>query len=591
MAAKAKSKTSSRLRSRKGPPAKKVRTKRAGARAEVPADWRKLFELLPGYDPIATAKASRFSVKHAEHVIHFFEKALKHIEGSTAGQPFILQPWQKAKLGCLFGWRRVDGSRRYREAFWEEPRKNGKSPVAAGTGLYCFNCEGEAGSQIFCAASDTDTASLVFRHMGGMIDQSPELARRLRVYKTTRTIVKRGELTASIRVLSGKGETKHGGNTHVVIIDELHVVDRELVEVLQTSMASAVRKNPLMLYITTSDYMRESICNEKYEYAKKVCSGAVDDEAFLPVIFEAAPEDDWKLESTWEKANPNIDVSVSREYLRRECEKAKVTPGYEGTFRRLHLNQRTDQESVFIPLDLWNRADSAADPVEWRKRKLEEHRGDSCVGGLDLGSVSDVTGLVLLFDAGDGGVDALPFFWVPRETAEERERKDEAPYATWIEKGFFFGTDGERTDYDQVRRDLNELSGRFGMTEIGVDALFQGEQLIHQLEEDGINAFAFSMAFKNLVAPVKKLIDLVAAEKFHHGNNPVMRWMLSNTAGKEWQEYIVPVKARRGARIDGIICTLMGLSRWMVGDTNPDYYEDNELFIVGGDEDEDDEFL
>lgn len=582
--AKAKSKKSSTSRSRSR--ARKPPTRRSAgiAGSEIPAIWRERFKLLPKFDPIKTAKTAIFSAKHAEHAINFIEKALRHIEGDTAGKPFLLGEWQKAFIGCLFGWRRPDGSRRFREVLLYVPRKNGKTPLVAAILIYCFMCEEEAGSQIYCGASDKETAGHVYRHASGFVDNCIELKRRLRPYKSTKRITKRDDAAAFIAVLTKGGKTKHGGNTHVAAVDELHVTERELVEVLQTSMASAVRKNPLMLYMTTADFKRVSICNEKYDYAKKVCSGAIEDEAFLPVIFEAGPKDDWRSEATWEKANPNLDVSVSREYLRRECGKAMVTPSYEGVFRRLHLNQQTEQESIYIPLTTWDLIDTGVDPAEWRKRKLEEHAGDSCVGGLDLGSVADLTGMVLLFDDNEGGIDALPFFWVPGDTADERQMQDEAPYATWIEQGFIFGTEGERTDYDQVREDINELANRFGITELGVDRLFQGEQLMHQLEEDGLNVFAFSMSPMNLVAPSKKFIEVVSAGRFHHGNNPVMRWMLSNTGAREWMEYIIPVKARKGVRIDGVICSLMGISRWMGGDLDDDYYEENDLFIVGGDD-------
>jgi phage terminase large subunit-like protein len=242
------------------------------------------------------------------------------------------------------------------------PRKNGKTPLSAGICNYVLFCDGEPGAQIYSAAAEKEQAALLYRHAVGMITQEPELDSRARIYKGHKSVVLKDDPGSVFKVLSADADTKHGGNSHLVLIDELHAQpNRELVDVLQTSMASANRPQPLLVHITTADFDRESICNEKHDYACKVRDGIIEDESFLPIIYEVTKDDDWKDERVWHKANPNLGVSVSLDYLRRECKRAQDTPTYENTFKRLHLNLKTQNDVRWLQLDRW---DACAGPVD-----------------------------------------------------------------------------------------------------------------------------------------------------------------------------------------------------------------------------------
>jgi phage terminase large subunit-like protein len=548
--------------------------------------WQKLLRLVPGYDPFADSiytggkGDSWFDPTAAQKAIDFFPECLKHVEGALAGQPFVLQPWQQSVVANLFGWKRNDDQgrevRRFRECLTYVPRKSGKTPMAAGIGLYVFFCDNEPGAQCFIAAGEREQAGQLFRHAKGMVQQEPLLNSRCRIYGgnaaagQSKSLV-REEDGSFLRVIAADAETQHGGNTHLAIIDELHVQpNRDLVDVLRTSMSSQNRRQPLLIYITTADFARESICNEIHTRACKVRDGIVSDPAFLPVVYEAARDDDWTSEEVWRAANPNLGVSKSLDYMRRECKLAQENPAQENTFTRLDLNIRTEQDCRVIPMDQWEKCGYAVDPVAWRKQMLVELMGRQCTAGLDLGSVSDLTALALLFGDDDEGYDVLPFFWTPEHNAHERERKDSVPYLAWVRQGFLTMNDGNETDYQLVRREINELGERYGIEIIAADRLFQGFQFCQDLIRDGFNVEAFGQGYVSMAAPTRRFLELVAAGKLRHGNNPVLRWMASNAATEQENagngDVLKFSKRKSPEKIDGIISTTMALGMRMKSD-------------------------
>jgi phage terminase large subunit-like protein len=250
------------------------------------------------------------------------------------------------------------------------PRKNGKSPLVGAIADYVFLCDGEPGAQCYVAAADREQATIVFRHAAGMVERNQDLAPMVKTYRSMRSMEFGG---STFRVLTSEAASKHGFNAHLVVVDELHAQpDRELVDVLTSS--TGTRTQPIVIYVTTADYDRPSICNSKLEYAQKVRDGLIDDPRFLPVIYETETDADWESEDVWRKANPGLGTIKSLEYMRRECGKAKEEPSYQATFRRLELNQRTPTQDVWFDLELWEKcAGEVSD---------EELKGKPCWGGL-----------------------------------------------------------------------------------------------------------------------------------------------------------------------------------------------------------------
>lgn len=523
---------------------------------QIPKKWLDLFALIPGYDPVATAAPGEwFDVEAADNAVAFFPAYLVFIEGERAGDAFELEPWQAAGIGCAFGWKRADGTRRYREVFDFEPRKNGKTPKLAGVVCLIMFTDGEPGAQLYSAAAEQQQSALVYRHAAGMIARNPELAEKVRIYRTFKSIEHHG--TAGVyKALSADADTKHGLNSHFVAVDELHAhPNGDLVDVLTTSTGS--RRQPLVWHITTADFARPSVCNTKYDYACRVRDGAIQDSSFLPMIWEATIDDDWTDPKVWAKANPNLGVSVKREYLERECKRAQDEPSYENTFKRLHLNILTQQDVRWIQLDSWKACDSTF--------TIDSMRGRRCFGGMDLSTKKDITAFALVFPPdGDEPWRFLWRFWIPAENARKREQRDRVPYLTWARQGIVTMTDGDVVDYDAVKAGISEWSKMFEIAEIAYDP-WNATQIALQLGDLGATMVEFGQGFKSMSEPSKEFEKLIIGGKMAHGNNPVMNWMVGHVAiESDASGNIKPSKKKSTERIDGVVAAVMALGRAIV---------------------------
>jgi phage terminase large subunit-like protein len=507
-------------------------------------------EHLPGYDPWSEGEGYYFDENAANIACWFFEK-LKLIEGEKAGQPFRLEPWQQAIVGAMYGWRSATtGLRRYREAFVYIPRKNGKSMLAAGLVLVAMFVDKEPGAQIYSAAAEREQAALVFRQAAGMIAREPALAGKCEVRKSMKAI-ERPETNSIYKALSADADTKHGLGAHMVIVDELHAhPNADLVDVLQTSMGS--RREPLLIHITTADYDRPSVCNTKHEYACNVRDGVFKDASFLPVVYEATNEDDWTSPEVWAKVNPNLGVSVRREYLERECQRAQNEPSYENTFKRLHLNIKTQQDVRWIPMDTWDRCSGVPTP------------SGPCFAGLDLASTTDIAALVLFWpDTGS----IVPWFWIPSDNAEKREKRDRVPYLTWGRQGLVTLTPGNVIDYNFIRQQINELADTYEIQKIGYDP-WNARHLAQQLQDDdGLPLAEFRQGYISMNEPSKHFERLLTSNDLRHGGNEVLRWMAGNvTVRTDPSGNIKPDKQRSTEKIDGIVAAIMAIGLGMTAE-------------------------
>lgn len=545
-----------------------------------PRPIRKLTELirtLPGFDPYRDPGGAEFDEKSAKRAIRWIESQLRHCKGERAGQLFLLEDWQRAIIGNLFGWIRVDHTRRFREALILVGRKNGKTPLAAAIVAFMLFADGEPGAEIYSAASEYRQASLVWEHVRGFIHQNPELKERCTVYHGQARAVQLKSDFSTYRVIASQAGALHGFNSSCVVVDELHALpDSELIDTLQTS--TGARRQPLTVLISTSDFQREgSPCNSKVDYADRVRAGIIDDPAFLPALYMADPDDDWTLESTWRQANPNLGVSLSLDYLKSECRRAQESPRYENVFRRLHLNQRTEQDIRWIEMARWD--ECAGDPIA-----LGDYRDRECFAGLDLATSRDLTALILCFPEDDGTLTLFPLFWIPENTARERSKKDRIPYTDWIRQGLIRATPGDVTDYSVVRRDINALVDDDGIQIKGIalDRLFQGAQLGTELaEQDGFNVVAFGQGFLSMAAPTAAFEENVLQGRLHHGGNPILRWHASNASVEQDSAgNIKPCRKKSVEKIDGIVAAIMACALCAARTQKRSVYEGRGLVFV-----------
>tara|TARA_Y100000593_G_C4303352_1_gene334490 strand:- start:1455 stop:2516 length:1062 start_codon:yes stop_codon:yes gene_type:complete len=353
-------------------------------------------------------------------------------------------------------------------------------------------------------------------------------------------------------------------------MDELHVQkSRDLWDTLLTS--TGARREPLCLAITTSGYDRQSICYEIYDYAKKVESGAIEDESFLPVIYEADPEDDITDEQVWKKANPNYGVSLRKEYMQRESQRATEVPSYQNTFKRLMLNIWTENQAVWITQKDWidNYEDFDYSTLE----------GSECWGGLDLASTRDISALVLLFKVDEKFI-ILPYFFIPLENAKKRSERDGVDYVSWIRDNHIIGTEGDVADYNFIKAKINELSKKYRIQSIAYDR-WNASQLVIDLVNDGANMTPFGQGFVSMSAPTKELEKLIIGKQVNHTNNPAMNFMISNVAIQEDPAGNIKIaKNKSKEKVDGVVAMVMALGEYMTGDDVDSVYDNRGLLIL-----------
>lgn len=513
-----------------------------------------------------------YDEKAAERAVVFIERHITHVKGELSGKPFILEEWQKDEIiRPLFGWKQKKNDlRRYNTAYIEIPRKNGKSNLCAAIALYLLFADGEKGAEVYSAAGDRAQAGIVFDLARQMCLNDKTMSSNCKIFKNSITFDKLGSF---YKAISADASTKHGFNASGIIFDELHVQpNRDLWDTLTTS--TGARKQPLTIAITTAGYNKNSICWEVHEYARKVEKGIVKDEGFLTCIYAADPEDDFTKESTWIKANPGYGSIVKKEYLAKEAEKAEKIVSYENTFRRLHLNQWTTNETKWISDSQWM-------TCNLNKIKESDFYNRECFVGLDLASVRDITALVLLFPS-ENGFDVLPYFYTPKDNAFIRSRRDGVDYIAWSKKGLMTLTEGDVTDYNFIKEKIFELAEKFNIRSIAYDR-WNSSQLVIDLVNEGLPMSPFGQGFVSMNQPTKELERLVLAKGINHGGNEVLRWMCSNLQMKlDPAGNIKMDKGKSKEKIDGMVALVMALGRYMNpgDDEGPSTYENNEIFFV-----------
>lgn len=508
--------------------------------------------LIPGYDPWRDAEGFVFDEERAQQAVHFFRDMLTYPDGDLAGEPFLLQGWQQAIVGNLHGWwNERTGKRRYKEAFVLVPRKNGKSAMSAGLMLLEMFMSPTRGGQYFSAAADREQAALIFNDARTMVLENEELSDITSIVPSQKVIKRVDEMGGMYKALSSDAGTKHGTRPCFAIIDELHAHrNGDLVEALLTGTA-VKGLQPLFVYITTADYIRESICNSKYKYGCAVRDGLARDAHFLPVIYEAKPEDDWTDPDVWKRANPNYGISVDEDYLFRECEKAKVDAALEIGFKRLHLCMQTAHANRLIQLPLWN-----ACYHEFIERDL---LGSPCYGGLDLATEKDLASFVLYFPEGNY---VLPFFWLPEENAELRQSRDGIPYRTWMDQRHIIPTSGNFISHQAIGDKILELAHVYDIQAIAFDRA-QAPGLYERVSNEGIEMFKHGQMHSHMTGPTKKLLSLIGNGQLQQNGHPVLTWNVQNVVGVvDPYERVRPDKAKSLEKIDGVVAMIMAIGMY-----------------------------
>lgn len=480
-----------------------------------------------------------------------FVNSLTHTKGAFARQGFNLRPWQRRIVQQIFK-KRPDGRRQYRTVLLMLPRKNGKTELAAAIALYGLMADGELGGEVYSAASDRDQASLVFGVAAQMVRNDAALLQECYLVDSQKRI----EHWASgsiYRAIAAEAHSKHGFNASMVIYDELHAApDRRLYDVLSTSMGA--RSQPLLLVISTAGYDRHSILWELYQHAKKVQENPRLDPTFLPLLYEAPMEADWTKYAVWKKANPALGDFRSLEEMQILAARAKEIPAQENVFRRLYLNQWTEQAARWIQLPAWDACHVSTDRATLRGRR--------CYVGMDLSSTQDLTAMVAVFpDAEGAGFDVLAHFFVPADHIRDRVRRDRVPYDEWAKGGYLTTIPGPTIgDYEVVRQTLHAWRKEFAVQMVAIDP-WNATSLVHRLtEQDGFAVVEMRQGFASLSAPTKSLEKAIVSRALRHDGHPVLRWNISNVSvDSDPAGNLKPSKSASTEKIDGVVALIMAV--------------------------------
>jgi phage terminase large subunit-like protein len=428
----------------------------------------------------AHLRGFHYDEAEAAKVIRFFETKLRLNGGQFEGLPFKLHPAQAFKVGSLFGWKRADGTRRFRRAYIEEGKGNGKSPFAAGVGLYGMTADGEAGAEIYPLASHRDQAMVLFRDAVKMVRYSPDLAKRLsfsggegREYNIA--WLKTGSF---MRPLSrDAGRTGSGPRPHFGLADEVHeLADRGSMEMVERGFK--FRRQPLLLMITNSGTDRNSVAWEEHEHAVKVAAGnhdaltdptfigdPIDDTTFSYVCSLDDGDDPLNDPSCWKKANPLLGVTITEEYLAGVVKQAKDIPGKLNGILRLHFCVWTDAETAWMTRATLEPCIAEFDPAA--------HAGKQIWMGMDLSMHRDITAIACVTKTGER--EGKPLFdawieaWTPGDTIQARELADKLPYAAWKNQGFIHAPPGESINYRHVAQTLVEYDRNYKVRLVAYD--------------------------------------------------------------------------------------------------------------------------
>ena len=525
-----------------------------------------------------------YSQQHADIACNFFEKILKHSADEYYGKPFLLAPWQEQAISQIFGNVDDDGNRLIQMVYLEVPKKTGKTELAAGLLLLVLVLDTMKGTQIYGAAAATRQAMNVYRAACKMVEQSPLLSKRLRILRGTNRIVKRSDPDSFYAAIAADGDFGDGVNPSCVIADEVHRwKTRKQIENWDVlSNGGITRRQTLTIAITTAGVQTDSpLAWRLHEKTRKINAGIVEDPKFFGRIYGADKTDDPGDPKTWIKANPSLKENGGFLDIEKVREKyvSHVAEGDLTSFNRYYLNIWDQKENRAIDMGKWDASAgdwTAAGLAKPAPEDLVSPLPASLVGrfvdrvayaGVDLSMTTDLTALAFLFPRDDDGYDVLPFFWMPESDIRKRETRDGVPYRKWAEQGFLELVSGDVIDYRAVKARIEWGARMFSLQEVAFDP-WNSRQISVPLVEDGFRCVEIRQGFGALTEPSKKLLELVATGKLHHGGHPVLKWHASCAALINDQRdnimFQKPERTKSSSRIDGIAATVNALARAIV---------------------------
>lgn len=529
-------------------------------------EW--VFDTSPIDDPLG----------HGERAVAFL-RALRHPKSTAPRRAFQLHPWQERIVRAIYGPRDADGERIVREVFLLIPRGNRKTSLAAALALlHLFGPEAVPAGECIFAAGDREQASIGFRECVGMIREDKNLSAAVTIHDAHNSAkaIKYKADGSTLKAVSSDGRTQHGTTPTFVLVDEIHAWranGRELWEALQSGMAK--RAGGLTVVATTAGRGREGLAAERYAYARKVATGDVVNSSFLPILFETQEADDWQDEEVWRKVNPGYDLGfLDKKKLRADATEAADNPSKMYEFRQYHLNTWFGNSRA----PLFNFETYDARQFQDDESDLE---GAPCYLGIDYAQSGDLASIVAAWRMGDQ-IAVKPWFFVPTEGLQERERLEGVPYQEWIDAGYITPVEGPIITQEAVQEIVRELCARHDVHECAYDP-WKFQVAATQLMSDGVPMIEMRQGLVTMGPAAADLERSVTGRTIRHDGNPVLRHHLASVAAVRNDTGMIRMTKADPKRdhIDGAIAAAMAVSRATAGQSNLSQYsgENAELFI------------
>jgi phage terminase large subunit-like protein len=512
------------------------------------------------------ARGLWFSEAHAQHALEAF-LFLRHSKGEWAGQPFELSPWQQFWVAVAFGWMRADGSRRFREVWLEVPRKNGKTTLLAGIGLYLFWFDGEGGAEVYAAATKMDQAKILYSEAERMVQSSPLLRRDIGQKLNVLYNPTPGRAD-EFRPLGRDSKTLDGLNPHGALLDEVHAhPNRELYDVIKTGLGA--RRQPMVWQITTAGENLSGFGYSQHEYAEKILDGVFEDDAFLAVIYTVDHPKKWMDPVEWSKANPGLGVSVYLEGLQTSAQKAQRQTSELPNFQTKRLNIWLSGGSKWIPVDDWQACGDAS-------LKIQDFAGEPCWVGLDLAEKKDIAAMAIVFRRGG----RYFVFFKLYHNEDQINAPENRHFYTWEKSGHLLMSPGNATDFNDIRNDLVVLRDAHQLQEVIYDPKFAAYFAARLAEDDSLLMVDMPQTSSRFTLPIVSIENLVLTKDLVHDANPAVAWMISNVVMREskFSGLRHPTKEKPENKIDAVVALIMAMGRAMNED--PDGSVISQGFVV-----------
>ncbi|MGL5152799.1 MAG: terminase large subunit [Clostridium sp.] len=447
---------------------------------------------------------------------------------------------------------RETGCRRFKEAHLNIGRKNGKGSLVAWIIIYLYFTDSTFGAEYIIVANDIKQATNLFNTIKLTINANKTLRKYVKITDSQK-LMYRKHTNSYLRVLANEGSNLDSYATYIAVLDETHEYKKtDAYEKLITGMG--LWDEPLMFTTTTasSGEDEKNLEYQMYSYSKDIDDGKIEDESFYHAIYESkAACDIWDVEE-WFKANPALGIFKKIDDFIKLANKASNMKLFEAKFRRLYLNQHVNVDGIkgAINMELWNQS--------LRDITLEELKGCTCWGGLDLSSKNDITGLVLVFyDPENEKFIIYPFLFTPYDNAIERGEEDGFDYMKYIKSNDLIGTRGKYVNFEDVLEKLYELDIEFDIDKIGFDR-WGSTTIINRLE-DKWDVVPLGQGTGTMTPIINDFENLLIDEKLIIKNNEVFNYMAKNVVAVETDGGVRFSKTKSEFKIDGIIALLMGL--------------------------------